>query len=162
MSVSNPQQTKFLLHAVGVVGVLLGVALWPWTLAHPISPDGDARPTEHLTAAQPTATGVQLPDAAALRRVWGRPLRGPLYDPPPAVAAAKKFVPPPMPVQLTGMIVEPDQSLAIFRDRSGKVEFCNVGQKIGEVEVLEITEDHVVVRYYGESVTMTLDKEGPK
>lgn len=89
-------------------------------------------------------------------------LRPALFDappPPPAdpkpVAAPKR--PPPINFKLTGTILEPENSYALFLNPKGVVEFKKTGETIEGAEVLEISPDKVTVLYQEERIVMKIE-----
>ncbi len=155
----NPRRLRLLLNVAGALGAVIGIAAIAWVANNPptTSTTDHADKTKTHTFRDSTDHAIDL---NAMQRIWDLPLRKPLYDPPPPVVEVKKFVPPPLPVRLTGTIVEPGQTLAMLKHQNGKVEFCNIGHKVGEIEVVEITDGQVKLLYYGKPVTLTLGKEG--
>ncbi|MCA9140798.1 MAG: hypothetical protein KDB00_28695, partial [Planctomycetales bacterium] len=94
------------------------------------------------------------------------PLLKPLYDAPkpdpPKTRVAPKVVPPPTPPQpkvvrldwtLDGTIIDPDRSVAILTDETGKTDIRAVG------EVVELSPPGVLVRKI-DSETVTLEVRG--
>ena len=66
--------------------------------------------------------------------------------------------PAPLAVTLTGTVVEPGHSLAVFSGAGGKVELKAVGESAGGAEVLAIRRDSAVVRHNGEPLTLRVPK----
>lgn len=143
-------------HAVwaGVLGAIVLVLLAPPAeVLPPRAPAGVARKTSVATP--------MLPSPEELQRVWSRPLRQPLFDPPPAAPVVVKTTPPPLPAKLLGTIEESGQSKALFAMKGGSMEIRGVGEKLGEdasaAEIVSIEQERVVVKYHGQSITLTLE-----
>lgn len=118
------------------------------------------RATPSLTKPGASASAESLPPLKAFAAAWSLDLRRPLYDPPPGSVTAAKTAkpPPPLAVTLTGTVVEPGHSLAVFSAAGGKVELKAVGESAGGAEVLEIGRDTAVVWHNGEQVTLRVPK----
>ena len=104
-----------------------------------------------------------------------RPLRRPLFDPPPVAAApppkptpkvVERPTPPPAPpkleVTLVGTIIQPDQSLAIVADASGEFDVKGIGESLElspqGITVERIESERVTLRYQGRESTIELDR----
>jgi hypothetical protein len=108
----------------------------------------------HLTKAVATGT------IAAVN--WGRPLRRPLFDPPPpAPVVLPKAPPKPIRAQLVATVIEGEDSTAMLRLASGRVAFSKVGDVIeGEepkTEILKIEAGSVSVRRGNEETRLTVE-----
>jgi hypothetical protein len=95
-----------------------------------------------------------------LQTLWNLDLQRPLYDPPPVLVTPPVVKRPPLTVRLLGTIVEPGNSVGVFRLADGREELRSIGQDAGGAEVLEIHEDRAVVRYHGEAMVLQVQQEG--
>lgn len=82
---------------------------------------------------------------------WQRPLRRPLYDPPPpAPKPVKKKPTPPLRARLLATMIEPANSMAMLELSGGDVVFRKVGETIGKEDadatIAEIRPGTVLVR----------------
>jgi type II secretory pathway component PulC len=103
-----------------------------------------------------------IPTLQQFATVWHKPLRRPLFDPPPAAAAsAAVAVQAPLNIKLLGTAIEAEESLAIFAIPPGTVEVKRVGEAIGEgaarVQVREIQGQRVILERHGRPVTLEMD-----
>jgi len=113
------------------------------------------------------AAKAALPSLQQFQQVWRKPLRRPLFDPPPAATAARTSTPPPqapLRIKLLGTVLEPGQSMAMFAVPPGTITIKRVGEAIGEApnqaEIMDIQTDRAVLRCQGQ--TMTVEIEGTK
>ena len=99
---------------------------------------------------------------SAYAAIYKRPLRKPLFDPKPGVAAGAKAAPPKpkLTVTLTGTVIEPGFTYAMLRGKSGQVKFVAVGQTIDSAEVTAITNGSATVKFHGDSITLQVNKGG--
>lgn len=129
------------------------MALWPMNMT---GSGGASAGSPTTLPADAEGEGDRRLDHYAV--LWQRPLRGPLYDPPPVVVVK---VPPPEPkfeYKLTGAVVEEGFSFATFADGRGKTVLRRVGQAIGEAEVKSISADSAEVLLAGKLLTVPLEK----
>ncbi len=156
------------LVGLAAAGVLVAGFLVPVTVpVHEVAPasDGpDVAPNPNGDQA-PARDGSlpALPALPTLQRLCGRNLRRPLYDPPPvARAAAPK---PAMTVQFIGTVIEPGQSVAMFRKSDGSIAWCAPGESVedagSEVRVTSVEYDKVTVQFAGESRELVIAPETP-
>jgi len=121
-----------------------------------------ARVPASAQSATPTSTGLTNASFASL---WDRPLRKPLYDPPPP-----KKEPPPKPkpkpihARLTATMVnkrDPAKSMAWMQLPNGQSVFRKKGDMIGgeddDVEIVSIEEGKVQVRRGEQTSEMTVN-----
>jgi hypothetical protein len=138
--------------AAAVVAVVAG-AWWPLDLG---APRGAA--PARTPKALPTLT-PSLKDPEEYAVIYQRDLRRPLFDAPPVVATTAPAPPPPMPVRLTGTVVEPGFSFAMFRSGTGESRMASAGEVIDGVEVVSIGDANVTVRFAGQVITLKVEKE---
>ena len=108
-----------------------------------------------------------MPTLAEFEPLCRRPLRRPLYDPPPKAKPAPVVVapkpPPPLSVRLLGTAVEPDHSMAMLLTARGTIEMKAVGDKLDDMpdaaEVTKIEQDCVTLRYHGQTVRLEVESK---
>jgi len=111
-----------------------------------------------------TSTAVGSPSFAAL---WERPLRRPLFDPPPRpqVVAEKRALPP-LRARLLATMIEAENSTAVLRLASGEVVFRKVGQPLGAEEptakIARIDAGSVCVTREGNETQLLVDGQKSK
>jgi hypothetical protein len=132
---------------LGAVLTIAGAAWWPYHTSEPV----ESSPTVVAAAANESHG---LPPLEAFAPLWDRDFQQPLFDGPQASQDAPAF-----PATLTGTIVEPGFSRAMFRLESGATEMRGVGTTVAGAEVLEIAGDGAVVLYQGQRLTL---KPSPK
>ena len=108
-----------------------------------------------------------------------RPLRRPLYDPPPKPPAPKPVVaetpapppssPPPqakLDVVLVGTIIQPEQSLAIIADAAGEFDVKGVGESLEltpqGITIATIESERVTLLYQGRPTMIEIDRKQPQ
>jgi hypothetical protein len=76
--------------------------------------------------------GMAMPGAGPIGATtnWARPLRRPLFDPPPPVRVVAKPVPQPLRVKLLATVIEDENTTAMLRLASGQVVFRKVGESL--------------------------------
>jgi hypothetical protein len=97
-------------------------------------------------ADKPQASKQKLAAIDARQPQWQRPLRRPLYDPPPQ--PEKKIIrkPRPITVKLMGTILEQDASQAFVKQSTGSVQLKRLGDQLtdnrldGTIEVISAGE----------------------
>ncbi len=104
-----------------------------------------SKSTKQRPAIQTTATiTVWQADGTSLSTNWVRPLRRPLFDPPPVVAVVVKPPPQPLRVKLLATMVEPENSTAMLKHPGGQVVYRKIGESLGgdesgtQIEKIEI------------------------
>jgi len=147
---------------IAAVALLAGSFVWTCYLlvaGRPIIAAADARqPQPH----PPVGTADRAEQACMLWQldeyavIYRKPLRSPLFDPPPQAPPAKAR--PKMPVTLEGTAVEPGHSYAFLATADG-VRIVGAGEVLEGVEVLEINDQSVTVRFDGEITILTLAKD---
>jgi hypothetical protein len=104
---------------------------------------------------------AQVGGTASAPANWGRPLRRPLFDPPPVVAIVVKPPPQPLRVKLLATVVEPENSTAMLKHANGQVVFCKVGDSLGAdeagTEILKIETGSISVRRGQEQLRLTVE-----
>jgi hypothetical protein len=104
---------------------------------------------------------AQVGGTASAPANWGRPLRRPLFDPPPVVAVVVKPPPQPLRVKLLATVVEPENSTAMLKHANGQVVFRKVGETLGAdengTEILKIETGAISVRRGQEQLRLTVE-----
>jgi hypothetical protein len=107
-----------------------------------------------------SAAKTRFPSRDEVLKLCDRPLRRPLYDPPPPKPEVKQL--PPLQVELVGTIVEDTNSVALVKTEKGNVEYKRIGDEVGPVEgpakVIEIKLDEVVLERAAERITLNVNK----
>ncbi len=140
--------------------LVAGLAATVWTTFRlPLAslkagPDGGDRPS-----AAGSAAIAARPPLAHFAIIYERSLRKPLFDaPPPTPLAAPPPPAPKLTVTLTGTVIEPGNTYALFKDQGESVKLVGVGETIAGAEVLQITEGSATVRFNGQEMTLTVAK----
>jgi hypothetical protein len=124
-------------------------------------------PLASVTLRKPRTQAVDI-SAPKYRPAWGKaiyeknlfsPARG-YAEPTPAVPASP---PPPPPVKpqmdLTGIVLDPDgEYIAYISIDRAKAVPMRKGDKMGDVEVVDINEMSVVVQWNRENITLSLNR----
>jgi len=91
--------------------------------------------------------------------MWDRPLRRPLYDPPPPKPQVHEL--PPLHVELVGTIIEDANSMALVRTEKGNVEYKRAGDTVGLADnsgkIIEIIADAIIVERASERLTFKVN-----
>src|SRR5580698_3756268 len=149
--------------AVGYWGLMPGsqaesTANAPTATDSPIAGTGKKPPRTPTGA---SALAAQVGGTASAPANWGRPLRRPLFDPPPVVAVVVKPPPQPLRVKLLATVVEPENSTAMLKQANGQVVFCKVGDSLGAdeagTEILKIETGAISVRRGQEQLRLTVE-----
>jgi hypothetical protein len=123
-----------------------------------------SRPSSIAVGNSATSQTVGLSSFAAF---WERPLRRPLFDPPPRpqVVTEKRALPP-LRARLLATMIETDNSTAILRLGSGEVVFRKVGQPLGAEEpmakIARIEAGSVSVTREGNETRLLVDGQKSK
>lgn len=153
---------KYLSLLTAVV-FLSALATLAWSMSAPCQVEvagPGVRPVGAKPVAPQTAVRLAFGDFEVL---LSRRLQAPLFDPPPqkAPALVKKELPPP-PVKLLATMPEPGGGCAMFSDTGGGTLVKSRGDQItgggAPVELVEIADDHVVVRQATRLITMKLPR----
>jgi hypothetical protein len=126
----------------GALLAFIAAAWWPFRLPQRVEMSVAAAPAaaDHAHVTPPLETFAPL---------WDRDFQQPLFDGQPVAQAVTAF-----PATLTGTIIEPGFSRAVFRLDSGGTQMHGVGGAVAGAEVLEIAADRVVLRFQGERMTL--------
>ncbi len=94
--------------------------------------------------------------------IYSRDLRKPVFDikPPDPIK-----VEPPKPkfkATLTGTVLEPGFTYALFRTSSGEDKLISVGQSIEDAEVTAIESETVTLNFHGDVLKLTVKQDGDK
>lgn len=140
------------LAAAGAVAAVLAAAALP--LDAPADPPDKAPGS----AGAAVATGApELPPLASFESAWQKPLRRPLVDPPPAVAAEPVKPPRPL-IRLVGTIVDDRRPRGIFLVGLNGMELRGPGEKAGGADVVRIDDNSAVLRLNGEEFTVRRER----
>lgn len=91
---------------------------------------------------------------------WSLRLQRPLYDPPPVVVKEEPPPPPKPPrIQLTGTFVEPDNSRALIKDRSGSTRVYRIGEIVDDAKLSAISDEGVIVVHDNARWRLSVGKE---
>lgn len=162
-------QRRFLTGAAG--GLLVGTAAaigWSLSGIDTPSPLSDVGQQGRVQPATPAIVKSQSFE----QRMAARPLRAPLYDPPPAPVPTKEQPVPAAPPQpqldltLVGTIIEENRSIAILSDASGQFDVKGIGESLEltppGVTVESIESEQVTLQFQDgesvESVVVQLDR----
>ncbi len=164
----NIQQTKFSLWcgaavlATASLGTIATAWVWPYTMPKPVDAQPNKDPARQNVRHQP------LPKLSTFEPVWGLDLRRQLYNQPQQQRQQHKPKPTPAArprparahtaARLAGTVIEPGHSVAMFIMPNGRIQLKSVGEKIGELLILDITAERVCARHRGEKVNLLLDK----
>jgi hypothetical protein len=138
-------------------GVFCPIAEQEPSEQRPMARSGSHDGKDHRTA---------MPTLAQFEPLCRRPLRRPLYDPPPKTKSAPVVVaktPPPLNVRLVGTALEPDHSMAMLLTSCGTIEMKSVGDKLDDTpdsaELTSIEQDRVTLRYHGQTVRLEVESK---
>lgn len=157
-----------------IVSAAAGILVWGFRPAEAIEPAETAGPSpastgkgpphatrlsSKIVSTNPTPPALGPNSFAAL---WERPLRRPLFDPPPpTLKVAEKKVPLPIRARLLATMIEPENSTAVLRLASGEVVFRKVGQPLGTDEpnakIARIEAGSVSVSRNGDETRLLVD-----
>ena len=142
--------------ALLVLGIVATIA---WAARTPQAGPGQSAQAsgDQGATSQPDAVSPRLADYAA---IYQRDLRRPLFDPRLVEVVVK---PPPAPkptFTLTGTVTEPGFTYALFRTRAGETKLVSVGESVEGAEVLAIGENAATVSFAGQTLELTVQKEG--
>jgi len=157
-------QTQKLALSAATGGCLLAAAgVVAWGLQSPaLSPLGNYAVSTRTTPVDDAIEQQPAPTREEFAQLCERPLRRPLYDPPPPKPVVKQL--PPLRVELLGTIIDGDNSMAIIRSEQGKVEYRRNGESVGPVDsparLVEIQSDSVLLERADERVTLKVQSNG--
>ena len=134
-----------------VVLAAVRLALWPVRIG---ATNPQAAPSRDVEA---SGAGNEAHPLEHYAVTWQRDLRRPLYDPPPIVAP--KRARPELKIRLTGTVVEPGFTYALFATGDGKTVLARVGQKVEGAEVKSISDASVTVLFAGEMLKLKVQKK---
>ncbi len=157
-----------------ILSAAAGILVWGFRPAEAIdsaetgspspAPTGNGLP--HTTRLSPKAVPINPTSPASrpnnLAALWDRPLRRPLFDPPPpSPKVAEKKMLPPIRAHLLATMIEPPDSTAVLRLGSGEVVFRKVGQPLGtdepNVKIARIEAGSVSVSRDGDETRLLVD-----
>lgn len=139
------------------IGLLLAAALLTALLLHELTASPPSFGNAGSEIAEPVATpaaaaaaqgGLTLPPIQDFAEADARPLFSPLRRPPRAEAGNMAAAPPPpMNVALIGIIMGPEERIAIVRTPSSPTTVnARIGKTLDGWEFVEIEADHVVLK----------------
>jgi hypothetical protein len=106
-------------------------------------------------AAAQAAPEERVEPFEAYAAICQRNLLEPLFDAPPAPAAAAA-----MPgVRLMGTAIEPGFCYGLFRNALGEPKMVGVGESIEGAEVVAVAEQSVTLKFGGRTITLPVEKE---
>jgi hypothetical protein len=128
------------LCSLAVLGVAGAVGYWGTLPISEMDFDEGARPiatpgTKSVAKTAAAKTGTPALTNGSVAEIssvtnWARPLRRPLFDPPPPVRVVAKPVPKPLGVKLLATVIEDENSTAMLKLASGQVVFRKVGESL--------------------------------
>ena len=139
------------LCAFGAVGMIVWAAqpldIFPTMPAnHPHVTPGSIAPPDNKSE----------PSHEAIIKLCDRPLRRPLYDPPPPKPEVRQL--PPLSLELLGTIIEDANSMVIVRSDQGSVQYKRIGDAVGPPDspanIVEINSNSMVVERAKERITL--------
>jgi len=107
-------------------------------------------------------TTSNLPSLASYQPIWKlqlRPVIKTVAPPPPPKAQTPP--PPrakPFTAKLTGTILEPKHSMALFTTKTGEITFVGIGQMIEDAKVIQIQPKQVILEHNGQTLTLELSE----
>lgn len=107
----------------------------------------------------PTSNSTSL-SRSRCEAIWDRDLTKPLFDPKPIVVNTPPPPKPKLTVRLTGTALEPGSTYGFFQTPSGDTKLVEIGQVVEGAKLLSLTADSAVVEYYGDQITLMVEKEG--
>ncbi len=137
------------LASLGIAAIIAGALLLPLDVEMPTTV-----PTTESSNENPIVAAVQGGPLQDYAVIYQSKLLQTLVDPEPAAPPPPPPPPPPPAVVLEGTAIEPGFTMALLRPARGQAQWVSVGQKLEDVEVLEIRQDEVVLKHRGRSVTL--------
>lgn len=114
-----------------------------------------------MPARKAQAAPPPLPSAEESAAVWRRPLRKPLFDPPPTAPVPTSAPSAPLIAKLLGTIEEEGRSRGLFALKGGATEVRGVGERLGDLpdgaEVVSIEPQRAVLKHHGKSIVLPLE-----
>jgi hypothetical protein len=156
----NRRRLLWALNGLLAAGTLLG-ALWAFAPLD-VSQDHATEPLSKSSGLAAVESEARSADDYAV--IYQRNLRKPLFDPTPV---SIKSAPPPKPklkATLTGTVLEPGFTYALFIDSKGQQKLVSIGQSVEDAEVLSIRDSEATVRFCGEEMILKAkagEKENP-
>jgi hypothetical protein len=125
-------------------------------------------PLANLTFTKPRTQTLEI-SAPKYKPSWGKVIyEKNLFSPARDYAAPKPYVPPPSPpppppvkpqMDLTGIVLDPEGNyIAYVSIDRAKATPMRKGDKIGDVELMDINERSVVVQWNRENITLSLNR----
>lgn len=158
------RQMRFGLKALCGGLWLVGAIVIGWAVCGqgPEAPE-PSRPAATREAKPPATASAAVPTLDEFARVWQKPLRRPIFDPPPTAPPIATSEPKraPLNIKLLGTAIEPGESLAMIATPPNTLEVRGLGDTIGEganqLEVVEIMPDRVVLRRQSERLVLEIE-----
>ncbi len=165
----NIRHVRSLLWLTAAVFIAVGIFITTQTVMKPVA---DSTQSQQITPdAESTTTltyTAPVPPLSDYKVIWDTNWRRPLYDPPKVPVVTQHRQPPKakLTVRLVGTIHENDRAFAMFAVKKGNTELKEVGETLtdvgGDVEVLEINDESVTIRYAGEQMTLEIERKKEK
>jgi hypothetical protein len=153
----NVARTRLLLKLTTALGAAGAAVVWA-VAALPMDVSAPAGQIAQTPVA-PSVSKIALPPLEEFEPAWRSPLRRPLTDPPPLVAAAPAPARPPnLMVRLVGTIVDGQRPRGVFLVGLASIEVKGVGEKAGGAEILRIGENDAALSFAGETFVLKREK----
>lgn len=150
------RQTRTMLWVAGSTMSALGAAAIVAAVLLPLElPSADL---SHVATSKVERKSQQLPALDAIVATLDLPLQRPLRPSTPRSTAASAV---PLPVKLTGTIVEPGQSLAVLVTADGRSGIYGVGERVGDVLVVSVEQDRASVTFNGTTTVLKVEGRAP-
>lgn len=150
--------------SVSTVLVLSWCLLWPCKLSMGLTESDSPRGKKLINQIQTPKISLK-----EFEPFFQKPIRRPLFDQPTKTVPVQQAVVEkrPLPsVKLLGVAIETDHSLAMFLTSRGTIEVKGIGDIVGEngndPQIVTIENQHVTLRYQGETLTLALEGEKGK
>ncbi len=104
---------------------------------------------------------TNLPTLASFASAWDLRLRPVEKVVPPPPKPTTVTAPPPPPAnpftaKLTGTIIEPNHSMALFTTQTGDIQFVSLDQMIEDAKVVDIQPEQVILERNGQTLTLQI------
>ena len=157
--IASHHYKRWLLIANAILGVAALATLWLGLLS-PVDLPTAAAPSAQIgrMATTTPASGPASRPFAQLEPLLHRNLRTAIFDPPPAAAVAEKPKPQ-ITIQLVGTVVEPGFKRALVRTKASEEKFLSEGESADGGKIVTIADGALTVDWYGEQVTLRVQKD---
>jgi hypothetical protein len=142
------------------LAVSIAVVVWAGTTTYVARSTAVGQgPVAGSAAARPD--GIRELTCQDFAKLYQRPLRRPLYDPPPPKPVVQQ--PPALRVELLGTILEEANSMAIVRSEKGDVQYKGVGDAVGPAgataNIVEIGSNSIIVEREKQRITLNVQSK---